>query len=116
MDRERIVTLGEFIIKSIFDGSAETNPAFDEGILLFAHNAIALLKEQEVKELTIEEWQAWKKDKKHDPICLLWEHDFTPIWILDANDVHEPTFLMGKCKLFKGKPSHEQCKAVKWDD
>lgn len=74
------------------------------------------LKEQEAKELTIKEWQEWKKDKNHDPICLLWEYDCTPIWILDANHVHEPALLMGKCKLFKGKPSHEQCKEVKWDD
>lgn len=77
-------------------------------------NALSLLKDQEAKELTVEEWQEWKKDKNHDPICLLWEHDCTPIWILDANHVHEPALLMGKCKLFKGKPSHEQCKAVRW--
>ena len=76
---------------------------------------VSLLKEQETKELTIKEWQAWKKDKNHDPICLLWEDDSTPIWILDANNVHEPALLMGKCKLFKGKPSHEQRKAVKWE-
>lgn len=75
-----------------------------------------LLKEQEARELTTEEWQEWKKDKNHDPICLLWEHDCTPIWILDANHVHEPALLMGKCKLFNRKPSHEQCKGVKWHE
>ena len=47
MDRGKIVTLGEFINKSLFDGSAKTNPAFDEGVILFTQQVLTLLKEQE---------------------------------------------------------------------
>lgn len=79
------------------------------------NDVLALLKEQEVRELTIKEWQEWKKNQKRDPICLLWEDDTSPIWILSPNYVHEPALLMGKLKLFTGKPTFEQCKAVKWE-
>lgn len=74
----------------------------------------ALLKEHEVRELTMDEWQEWKTNKERDPICELWEYDTSPMWVLNPNDVHEPAFLMGKLKLFTGKPTFEQCKAVKW--
>ena len=76
---------------------------------------IALLKEQEARELTIEEWREWKNNPKRNPICELWENDTSPMWILNPNDVHEPALLMGKLKLFTGKPTIEQCKAVKWN-
>jgi hypothetical protein len=74
-----------------------------------------LLKEQEVRELTIDEWREWKKNPKRDPICILWENDTSPMWTLNPNDVHEPALLMGKLKLFTGKPTFEQCKEVKWE-
>lgn len=77
--------------------------------------AIVLLKEQEPRELTMDEWREWKADSRRNPICMLWEKDTSPIWILNPNDVHEPAFLMGKLKLFTGKPTFEQCKAVKWE-
>lgn len=78
-------------------------------------DAIELLKEREVRELTLDEWREWKNKKNRDPICMLWENDISPIWILNPNDVHEPALLMGKLKLFTGKPTHKQCKAVKWE-
>ena len=78
-------------------------------------DAIELLKEQEVRELSIDEWREWKENPKRNPICELWENDTSPMWILDPNRVHEPALLMGKLKLFTGKPTLEQCKAVKWD-
>ena len=78
-------------------------------------DALALLKEQEVRELTIAEWREWKANPKRNPICILWEHDTSPMWILRPTDVHEPALLMGKLKLFTGKPTFEQCKAVKWE-
>ena len=74
-----------------------------------------LLKEQEIRELTMDEWREWKTNKKRDPICKLWEYDTSPMWVLNPNDVHEPALLMGKLKLFTGKPTFEQCKAVKWN-
>lgn len=70
----------------------------------------------EVRELTIDEWYVWKKNPNHDPICILWEHDYTPMWILDAKKVHEPALLMGKCKLFTGKLTSEQCMNIKWKE
>lgn len=78
-------------------------------------DALALLKENKIRELTIEEWQKWKSNPKRDPICKLWENDTSPMWILKPEDVHEPALLMGKLKLFTGKPTFEQCKAVKWE-
>ncbi len=75
---------------------------------------LALLKEQEVRELTIDEWRAWKANPNRNPICDLWENDISPMWILNPNDVHEPALLMGKLKLFTGKLTPEQCKEVKW--
>lgn len=73
------------------------------------------MKEQEVQELTMDEWREWKNNPKRNPICELWEHDTSPMWILNPNDVHEPALLMGKLKLFTGKPTFEQCKEVKWN-
>ena len=80
-----------------------------------AEEIIALLKEQEARELTIDEWREWKANPKRNPICILWENDTSPMWILNPNDVHEPALLMGKLKLFTGKPTFEQCKEVKWE-
>ena len=77
-------------------------------------SAVNLLKEHEVRELTIDEWREWKNNPKRDPICELWENDISPMWILNPNKVHEPALLMGKLKLFTGKPTFEQCKKVKW--
>lgn len=79
-----------------------------------AKDVLALLKEQEARELTMDEWREWKNNPKRNPICMLWEHDISPMWILNPNDVHEPALLIGKLKLFTGKPTFEQCKAVKW--
>ncbi len=74
----------------------------------------ALLKQQEVRELTMDEWQEWKKNPKRDPICRLWENDTSPMWTLKPTEVHEPALLMGKIKLFTGKPTFEQCKEIEW--
>lgn len=76
-------------------------------------DAINLLKEQEVQELSMDEWREWKENSRRDPICILWENDTSPMWVLNPNNVHEPALLMGKLKLFTGKPTFEQCKAVK---
>lgn len=64
----------------------------------------------------MDEWHKWKTDPKRDPICELWENDTSSMWVLNPNDVHEPAFLMGKLKLFTGKPTFEQCKEVKWNE
>ena len=74
-----------------------------------------MLKEQDARELTIDEWREWKNNPKRNPICKLWEHDTSPMWVLNPNNVHEPALLMGKLKLFTGKPTFEQCKEVKWE-
>ena len=79
------------------------------------NDAITLLKEQEVRELTMDEWQEWKNNPKRNPICELWENDTSPMWVLNPDAIHEPALLMGKLKLFTGKPTFEQCKEVKWE-
>ncbi len=81
-----------------------------------AQKIISLLKEQEVRELTMEEWREWKNNPNRNPICELWEHDTSPMWVLNPDTIHEPALLMGKLKLFTGKPTLEQCKEVKWDE
>lgn len=79
-------------------------------------SAVVLLKEHEVRELTIDEWKEWKNNPKRNPVCELWEHDTSPMWVLDPDTIHELALLMGKLKLFTGKPTLEQCKTVKWND
>lgn len=76
---------------------------------------LSLLKEQEVRELTMDEWREWKNNPKRNPICELWEHDTSPMWVLNPDTVHEPALLMGKLKLFTGKPTLQQCKEIKWE-
>ncbi len=86
-----------------------------KGIMKYIDDAINLLKKQEARELTIDEWREWKANPKRNPICELWENDTSPMWVLTPDKVHEPALLMGKLKLFTGKPTFEQCKAVKWN-
>lgn len=74
-----------------------------------------MMKEQEAQELTFDEWREWKANPKRNPICVLWEHDTSPMWIINPKDVHELMLMMGKLKLFTGKPTFEQCKKVKWN-
>ena len=78
--------------------------------------AYELLKEQELRELTKNEWEQWKNNPRRDPICMLWYKDTTPMWILTPVEVHEPAYLMGKVKLFNRKPTTEEIQGVKWDD
>lgn len=88
----------------------------NKGIAETLHEECEKLKGKcEAREMTMAEWYKWKTDKKRDPICMLWEDDDTPFWIMDPNKVHEPALLMGRLKLFTHKPTQEQCKAVKWD-
>ena len=84
-------------------------------LLSIYDGALALLKEQEARELSVDEWREWKANPNRNPICELWENDTSPIWVLYPNNVSELALLMGKLKLFTGKPTLEQCKAVKWD-
>ena len=74
-----------------------------------------LLEEHEPRVMTLDEWREWKNNPKRNPICELWEHDTSPMWVLNPDTIHEPALLMGKLKLFTGKPTFEQCKAVKWE-
>ena len=67
-------------------------------------NAINYINEHEPHELTKEEWEAWKKNSKRDPICEVWKDDYTPCWIFKPENIHEPAYLMGEIKLFSGKP------------
>lgn len=75
-------------------------------------NGIYLLKAYEPRELTKDEWQIWKKDQRRNPICMVFEGDTTPFWVLRPEEVNEVLYLMGKIKLFTNKPEKEM---VKWD-
>ena len=109
-DRDKVIREYENFVNSYISLTTSEDYEFE------MHKAVlAVLKEQEPRELTIEEWYEWKANRNRDPICILWEHDTSPMWILDPNDVHEPAFLMGKLKLFTGKPTHKQCKEIKWE-
>jgi len=112
-DREKVIKESEEAIDVL--AKAEEPTFWIDFVRCAFENALALLKEQEVRELTIDEWRKWKADSRRNPICMLWENDTSPIWILNPNAVHEPALLMGKLKLFTGKPTFEQCKAVKWE-
>ena len=76
---------------------------------------IDLLKQFEAREMTMDEWYRWKADAKRDPICMVYENDDTPIWVMNPSTVHEPALLMGRIKLFINKPTHEQCMAINWN-
>lgn len=93
----------------------ENKKAYDNGYAKGFRDALNLLKNQEARELTIDEWREWKANPKRNPICKLWKNDTSPMWVLNPNDVHEPALLMGELKLFTGKPTFEQCKEVKWE-
>lgn len=113
-DREKVVTALECLADGQTCACCDYKP-YDDCSRRVARDAIALLKEQKVRELTIDEWREWKANPKRNPICELWENDTSPMWILNSNDVHEPALLMGKLRLFTGKPTFEQCKEVKWN-
>ena len=119
MDREKVIKGLECCLGS---NDCDVEPEEDypyKGMCLCAMalrlDVLALLKDQEARELTMDEWREWKANPKRNPICKLWENDTSPMWILNPNDVHEPALLMGKLKLFTGKPTFEQCKEVKWE-
>ena len=67
--------------------------------------------ETKVHELSKEEWEEWKSNRNRDPICSVWKDDYTPMWHLKPEDIHEPAFLMGVLKLYNGKPKMED---IKW--
>ena len=92
------------------DDCWETN--LESGYIL-KKDALELLKKQEARELTKEEWEAWKKSPKRDPICMVYHQDTTPIWVLDPTAVNEVLYYMGKIKLFTNKPERKQ---VKWNE
>lgn len=80
---------------------------------MLKHGKCLLKEEQEAHELTKTEWEQWKKDKNHEPICMVWYGDTTPIWVLKPENVNETLYFMGKIKLFDKKPRKEQ---VKWNE
>ena len=69
---------------------------------------ISMLKKQEPREITKDEWESWKKAKHRDPLCMYWRGDVMPFWILKPEEVHEPAYLIGDIKIFNGKPDKEK--------
>ena len=110
MDIEEIIRRLEKIAEHAIHTPGETPfcMSLDDGIAL--HEAVERLRtiiKQEPREITKEEWELWKKDKHRDPLCMYWRGDITPFWILRPEEVHEPAYLIGDIKIFKGKPDKE---------
>lgn len=84
-----------------------------EIVSIQTENAIDYINEHEPHELTKEEWEAWKKNSKRDPICAVWKDDYTPCWIFKPENIHEPAYLMGEIKLFSGKPDRRM---IHWNE
>lgn len=112
-DREKVLKGLECLITN--ETPCEGCPYNGSGYCLknIAEDARELLKEQEPNELTKEEWEKWKKDKRRDPICAIFYGDTTPFWVLRPEEINEILYFMKKIKLFTKKPTKEQ---VKWDD
>jgi len=113
MDKEEIIRrlkkLSEHAVHTV--GELPYIMSLDDGIAL--DEAVQLLEEMETKvhELSKEEWEEWKNNCNRDPICSVWKDDYTPMWHLKPEDIHEPAFLMGVLKLYNGKPKRED---IKW--
>lgn len=90
IDAERLIKAWEIFRDSnpyqICDGKefrAIKEPEYCMGQMI--EDTLQLLKKQvpisrikNIRELTKEEWEIWKKDKRRDPICMVWyeEHHF----------------------------------------
>lgn len=70
-------------------------------------SAIKFAIDNEVHELTKDDFERWKKNPRRDPICMVWYDNTTPFWVLRPEQIHEPAFLMGQLKLFNKKPSRD---------
>ena len=103
------------IAKSILDSPLSLDDSRKIKIGQAITEAIELLKQFEAREMTMDEWRKWKADAKRNPICMVYENDDTPIWVMKPTAINEPALLMGRVKLFINKPTHEQCRAIKWN-
>lgn len=100
-------------LEEVIDLIQKTIDEDQRSLVRFVHvgtlmNILYLLKEQEPREITKDEWESWKKAKYRDPLCMYWRGDVTPLWILRPDEVHEPAYLIGDIKIFKGKPDKEK--------
>ena len=100
-------------LEEVIDLIQKTIDEDQRSLVRFVHvgtlmDILYLLKEQEPREITKDEWESWKKTKYRDPLCMYWRGDETPIWILRPEEVNEPAYLIGGIKIFKGKPDKEK--------
>lgn len=71
-------------------------------------DAYTAMKALEPREITKDEWQAWKRSKKRDPLCYMYVDKDTTFWMLEPEDIYENKYLMGQIVIFNGKPTDEQ--------
>lgn len=99
-NQEAIAIIKTAIAEVEWDYPMEYAAAFDV--------AIEALEAKEPREITKQEWEAWKKAKNRDPLCCIWVGDKTPYWIIKPEDINEVLYLAGSIKIFNGKPTKEQ--------
>ena len=109
----KIVNRKEPKVEEVIDRIRKTIDEDQRSLVRFIYvetliDILYLLKEHEPHEITKDEWESWKKDKHRDPLCMYWRGDITPLWILRPEEVHEPAYLIGDIKIFKGKPDKEK--------
>ena len=90
---------------------------YEECPMNLMRDALDLLKAQEPKLITREEWDEWRHrpEGKRDPLFLQLDRT-SGVWILKPEAWHEIAFLTGEIKVWNKKPTVEQMMAVKWND
>lgn len=76
---------------------------------------LALLKEQEPKVITQEEWDKWRHipNGKRDPLYV--QHSTGGWWILNHSNWMEIAFLTGEIRIWTSRPTKEQMEVIPWN-
>jgi hypothetical protein len=111
--REKVIKGLECIISSGNAGMRDdcvscVYPGGGDCVAPALRDALALLKAQEPREITKEEWEQWKKtpDGKRDPLYFMWVDCAPGCWAMRPEDIHELAYLMGEIKIWNKKPSY----------
>ena len=80
-------------------------------------DAIDLLRAQEPREITKEEWEQWKKtpDGKRDPLYFMWVDCAPGLWITSHERINEVAYLTGEIKIWNKKPSYDVMMKIQQD-
>lgn len=83
-------------------------------VLTMLEDALALLKEQMPRVITLEEWDKWRRipNGKRDPLYV--QHSTGGWWILNYSNWMEIAFLTGEIRIWSSRPIDEQREATPW--